>query len=338
MKRLYRILLWLAGIVTLLIIVGALLPGTAAVSRSVTIKAPAGHVFGVLNDLKTYNAWMPWNQLDPAMKIEFSPVTKGRGAYYTWKSDHPKVGNGKLSIIATEPGKLVNTSIEFGGFDRAATAGWELVENNGTTEVTRSMTTDLTHNPFNRWFGLFFDKMIGPDFEKGLAQLKSKIENGSLSVQEPSMTIDQQVRPAFLVLTIMDTAQASGDIGPKLQKAYGEMGKLMNAEKLMMQGMPLAWYYSDKAPYILEAAVAVDKLPANTAGRIHFRKMQAGNAVVAHYFGPYESVSIAYNRIADWIKSNNLKPNGAPYEVYIDDPTTKKSMYEVQTDIVQPVE
>lgn len=338
MKRLIKVLLWIAGIVTVLLLIGAFLPGTASVARSTTIKAPPSAVYGVINDLKTYAAWMPWNQKDSAMVTEFSSLTQGKGASYSWKSDHPQVGNGKMTIIASIPDSIVTTSIEFGGFDRASTAGWTLENIGGNTKITWNMTSDLSHNPVNRWFGFFFDKMIGPDFENGLSQLKAKIENGSLQVKQPTISLEQQARPAFQVLTIMDTAQTSGDIGPKLQKAYGEMTNLLKAEQLQMAGMPLSWYYSEKEPFILEAAIPVNKIPVNTSGRVHFRKVPAGNAVVAHFFGPYESSPIAYLRISEFIRDNNLKPKGAPYEVYVDDPVTKKSMFDVQTDIVQPVE
>ncbi|MBZ5856212.1 SRPBCC family protein [Flavihumibacter profundi] len=335
MKLLFKILIWIAGIIGIFLLIGAFLPGSANVSRSITIKAPATSVYGILNDLKTYNAWMPWNQKDSAMKVEWGPQTSGTGAWYSWQSS--KVGTGKITIVESVPDKLVTTSLAFGGFDQPSVAGWDLVESGGNTTVTWKMTAELSHNPVNRWFGLFFGKLIGPDFENGLSQLKEKIENGSLKVQEPKVSFEKMMRPAMQVLTIMDTAKITGEIGPKLQKAYGEMGQLMKNEKLSMSGAPFAWYYTANEPFILEAAVPVDKAPANTSGRVHFRKLPAGNAVVAHFFGPYDKVSIAYTRLGEWVKANNLKASNPPYEVYVDDPTTKKSMYEVQTDIVQPV-
>lgn len=337
MKKLLRVSLWIAGIVTILLLIGAFLPGTVTVSRSSTIKAPASVVYAVLNDLKTYNSWMPWNQLDTAMEQEFSPVTSGKGAYYTWKSTHKSVGNGKLSITESIPDKQVMTSLEFGGFDQASIAGWDLSEGNGQTNITWTMNSDLSHNPINRWFGLFFDRMIGPDFEKGLAALKSNIESGHLKTQQPTMTLERVSRPAMLVLTIMDTAQTMADIGPKLQKAYGELGDLVKSSGLHMQDAPMSWYYSEKEPFILEPAIAVDKMPAKTSGRIRMRKLPATDAIVVHYFGPYESSSLAYARISEYLKANNLGANGAPMDIYVDDPTTKKSMFEVRTDIVQPI-
>lgn len=338
MKRLTRVLIWVFGIAGGLMLIGAFLPYQVDVSRSISINAAPHKVYGILSDLKTYNSWMPWNQKDKAMKITWGPLTAGNGAWYSWDSRLKEVGQGKLTIVAAAPDSLVATSLEFGGFDRPALANWTIHPEGNSSRVTWTMHTELGRNPLARWFGLFFDKMIGPDFENGLAQLKEKMENGSLAPKEAAVNIEEQVQPAILVLTIMDTAQVEAEIGPKLQKAYGEMGRLLKSAQLNMQRAPMAWYYSTTEPYVLEAAVAVDKTPKNTPGRIRFRQVAAGRALVAHYFGPYEESKIAYKQIQDWILSHKAIAKGAPYEVYVDDPSTKKSMYEVQTDIVQPLE
>lgn len=338
MKKLVRVFIWIAVTVGILILIGAFLPGTVSVSRSVTINAPASSVYAVLNDLKTYNAWMPWNQKDPAMKMEYSPNTRGQGAWYKWESQNDEVGKGKLSISASIKDKFVNTSLEFEGFDQPSAGGWELSESNGKTTVIWKMDAVMGHNPLNRWLGLFFDRMIGPDFENGLSQLKTKIENGSLKVEQPAMTLEETSIPAFQVITIMDTAQVMGDVGLKLQKAYGAIGDFLMKENLEMAGMPLAWYYTDKEPYVLEAAIPVKSAPASTTERIRFRKVDAVRALVIHYYGPYEQISTAYDRVREWLQANGRKANAAPYEIYVDDPSTKRSMFEVRTDVVQPIE
>lgn len=338
MKRLTRVLIWIIGIIGVFMLIGAFLPNKVEVSRSITINTSPHAVYGILSDLKTYHSWMPWNQKDPAMKTTWGPKTAGNGAWYSWDSQVKEVGQGKLTIVAAEPDSLVTTSLEFGGFDRPALASWTIHPVGNNSLVNWTINTELGHNPLARWFGLFLDKMIGPDFENGLGQLKTKMENGTLSPMVPKVTLEEQDQPAMQVLTIMDTAKVEAEIGPKLQKAYGEMGQLLQSAQLSMQRAPMAWYYSSAEPYVLEAAVAVDKTPKNTPGRIRFRQVAGGKALVAHYFGPYEESKIAYKQIQDWILAHKATAKGAPYEIYMDDPTTKKSMYEVRTDIVQPLE
>ncbi|KIC91823.1 SRPBCC family protein [Flavihumibacter sp. ZG627] len=338
MKSITRILLWIAAVVALLVLIGAILPGTVMVQRSIDINAPASTVYGVVNDLKTYNDWMPWNQKDPDMKLEYGPLTEGKGAWYTWQSENDQVGNGKLSIIESIPDKKVTTSLEFEGFDEPSIGGWDIKQVGEKTSITWSMNAVLGHNPINRWFGLFFDRMIGPDFDNGLSQLKQKIESGKFKSKQVSMTIEPIRTDAMQVLTIMDTARTMGDIGPLLQKAYGEIDSLMKDHALEYAGMPMAWYYSESEPFLIEAAIPVKSAPAVTSGRVKFRKLPPGNAVVVHYYGPYEQSSQAYDRIKEWLKANNKRAVGSPYDIYVDDPSKKKSMYEVRTDIVQPIE
>lgn len=338
MKRAVKVLLGIGAVIGILLLIGAFLPGTVHIARSIRINAPASTVYNVLSDLKTYNSWMPWNQKDTAMKVVYSPVTRGKGAWYQWESENPEVGNGKLGISDAISNKSVQTSLEFEGFDQPSAGGWELAEENGQTNITWKMAAEMGHNPLNRWMGLFFDRMIGPDFENGLAQLKQKIESGTLKGEIPRMTIEEITVPSFQVLTLMDTAIVMGEIGPRLQKAYGEISELLLKQNLEMAGMPMAWYYSETEPFVLEAAIPVKKAPASTSGRVKFRKSAGGKAVVVHYYGPYEETSAAYALIREWLAANKKKAVGAPYDIYVDDPSAKKSMYEVRTDIVQPVE
>ncbi|MBL7768188.1 MAG: SRPBCC family protein [Flavipsychrobacter sp.] len=338
MKKGIRILIWVAAIVGLFLLIGAFLPGSVTVARSTSIKAPAPTVYGVLTDLTTYDAWMPWNQIDSNMQKTFGPLTKGKGAWYSWTSEHWKVGEGKLEISEVIPNQSVTTDLVFGGSDEINKANWKLVPGANATGVTWTIHAHFGHNPISRWFGLFAESMIGPDFEKGLAQLKQKIETGELRLPEPKMTVETIKTTPMQVLTILDTAAVMSDIGPVLQKAYGEIGELINKDQLTFTSAPLAWYYSNSAPFVLEAAIPVNKAPANTGGRIKWKTVPAENAIVVHFYGPYEETHLAYTKIQDWLTANNKKAKGAPYDVYVDDPTTKKSMYEVRTDIIQPFE
>jgi effector-binding domain-containing protein/uncharacterized protein YndB with AHSA1/START domain len=338
MKRGIRILIWIAAIIGLLLLIGAFLPGSVTVSRSTSIKAPASTVYGVLTDLTTYDAWMPWNQIDSNMKKTFGPLSKGKGAWYSWSSENWKVGEGKLEISAVVPNQSVTTDLVFGGSDEINKAEWTLEPDGNDTKITWTMHAHFGHNPISRWFGLFGESMIAPDFEKGLAQLKQKIETGELRLPEPKMMVETIKTAHFQVLTILDTAAIQSDIGPVLQKAYGEIGELINKDQLTFTSAPLAWFYSNSGPYVLEAAIPVNKAPGNTTGRIKYKTVPAENAVVVHFYGPYEETNLAYAKIQDWLKANNKKAKGTPYDVYVDDPTTKKSMYEVRTDIIQPFE
>jgi hypothetical protein len=171
-----KILIVLAVVVAALVIIVALQPSEFRVARSATISAPAPVVFAQVNDFHKWNAWSPWAKLDPAMKQTYEGAPAGTGAVSTW-AGNKKVGAGRMTIIESRPNELVSIKLEFTKPFRATnTAEFAFKSERNQTAVTWSMTGEK--NFMAKAFGLFMnmDKMIGDDFEKGLASLKSVAE------------------------------------------------------------------------------------------------------------------------------------------------------------------
>jgi uncharacterized protein YndB with AHSA1/START domain len=176
MKIFKRILLWILILIVSLSLIAFFLPKKVYVERTTVINASPGSVYSLLVNLKTYDSWMTWNQIDPHMKKQYGDTTEGRGAWYKWQSDNANVGNGKLTIIEAIPSQKVITLLEFEGSD-AAVGGWELKDKASATEVKWHMDADMGNNPVARWMGiLVIDKMIGDEFNKGLVNLKKLAE------------------------------------------------------------------------------------------------------------------------------------------------------------------
>ncbi len=168
MKLLLKILGGLAALVLVLALVGFLLPRQYRVERTRVIKASPDAVLAQVADLKAWKNWGAWQERDPGMKMSFSTPSTGVGAWSSWISE--KEGSGKMVITAQTKDKVVYT-LEFEGFDMKSTGMVELKPDAGGTKVVWSDAGDLGANPMHRWFGLFLDKMIGPDFERGLANM-----------------------------------------------------------------------------------------------------------------------------------------------------------------------
>ena len=126
-----------------------------------------------LGPFQRFNEWSPWFALDPGAKYSYSGPATGVGAKMIWVGNS-SIGSGSEEIIeSTADGRIVN-ALDFGGSQ--ATAGYRLVTEGGGTRVTWSM--DSAH-PVNRWFGaLLLDRVVGKDYEKGLAKLKAVLESG----------------------------------------------------------------------------------------------------------------------------------------------------------------
>ena len=139
------------------------------------------------------------------------------------------------------------------------------------------------------------------------------------------------------ILFIADTASTTASISDVLGKGYGELTQFVSANKLQAKKF-LAWYYAMRPPWPVDVAVETDKKPEATTGRIHSRTQPGGEVIIAHMWGPYDQVSEAYIEIQNWLKENNRKAKGNPFEVYINNPDMVKDPSEIQTDIYQPLQ
>jgi hypothetical protein len=171
-----RILIGIAAVIVLFVIIVALQPAQYRVTRSATIPAAPAVVFEHVNDLHKWDAWSPWAKLDPAMKTTFDGPQSGAGASYAWIGNK-EVGEGKMSITDSKANELVRLKLEFiKPFASTAMTEFTFKPEGEHTSVTWSMAGDK--NFISKAFCLFMnmDKMVGRDFEKGLAGLKSVVQ------------------------------------------------------------------------------------------------------------------------------------------------------------------
>lgn len=174
MKIFLKIFAGLAVLILLLVLVSFFFPRQYRIERSLTMKAPAEAVVGQIAELRAWKNWSAWHERDPNMKLSFSEKTTGVGAWSAWESK--KEGSGKMTITAQTPSRVdynlefIDVGMKSLGTMEAVPAGAEGVR------LVWSTSGDLGMNPVNRWFGLFLDKLIGTDFERGLANLKKLVE------------------------------------------------------------------------------------------------------------------------------------------------------------------
>jgi len=169
------------AVVVLAVIAGVLIyastrPDSFRVERSVGVKAPPEKIFPLINDLKAWAAWSPYEKKDPAMKRSFGAVTAGKGATYAWEGDR-NVGQGRMEIVESAPTGKVLIKLDFiKPFEAHNTAEFILAPKGDTTSVTWAIYGPSAY--VTKVMGLFLnmDTMIGKDFEAGLADLKTAAE------------------------------------------------------------------------------------------------------------------------------------------------------------------
>jgi hypothetical protein len=171
-----EILVAVAVVVALFVVFVALQPADFRVSRSATVAVPPAEVFLQVNDLHNMNAWSPWLEPDPNIKLTYDGPEAGTGAAYSW-TGNSQVGEGRLTIVDSRPHDLIRIKLDFvRPFKSTADTEFTFQDEGGKTLVTWTMTGRKIF--VTKLFGLFMsmDKMVGGNFEKGLATLKARVE------------------------------------------------------------------------------------------------------------------------------------------------------------------
>jgi Polyketide cyclase / dehydrase and lipid transport len=151
-------------------------PDTFHVQRSTSIQAPAEKIFPLIDDFRQQASWSPWEKMDPAMKKSLSGAPSGKGAAYEWDGNS-QVGKGRIEITDSTPTSKVAMKLDmFTPFEAHNNVEFTLDATGGSTRVTWAM---YGPQPFiAKVMSVFMDcdKMVGQNFEAGLANLKAIAE------------------------------------------------------------------------------------------------------------------------------------------------------------------
>jgi len=170
----------LAVAIAVVLILAMTKPDTFSVRRAATINAPPEKIFSLINDFHRWGTWSPWENKDPGMQRSYSGAASGRGAVYAWEGNK-NVGTGRMEIIdASQPSKIVIKLDFFKPFEAHNTAEFTMLPQGDATNAATNVTW-LMHGPapfMSKVMQVFMniDRMVGKDFETGLANLKKATE------------------------------------------------------------------------------------------------------------------------------------------------------------------
>lgn len=151
---------------------------TYEVTRNAVIPAPAADIFPLVNSFHEWTKWSPWESVDPAMQRSYSGSESGVGAKYAWSGDR-KAGSGTMEIVESAQPQSIKIRIEFTKpFKAVNPTTFTFAPAGSGTQVTWTMTGE--NKGIGKLFSLFMnmDKMVGTDFEKGLASLAGAVAHG----------------------------------------------------------------------------------------------------------------------------------------------------------------
>ena len=170
------VLLVILGLVALVLLAAAFRPVRFRYERHALIDAPPAVVFAHVNELRKWQAWSPWEKMDPAMKRTLAGPAAGVGSIYEWDGNR-QIGAGRMTIVESRPDEAVGLKLEFfRPFACTNRGDLTFAAEGRSTYVTWSMTGENTF--MGRLVGLFInmDKMCGGQFEEGLANLRKLAE------------------------------------------------------------------------------------------------------------------------------------------------------------------
>ncbi len=173
---LIKIVIGVVVVIGVFAVIVAMRPSDFRVERSAVVAAPAPVVFAQVNDLHNWDAWSPFAKLDPAAKQTFEGPRAGTGAALAWAGNR-QAGEGRMTITESRPHELIRFRLDFvKPFAVTNTAEFTFTPQGDQTAVTWSMSG--RQNFMAKAFCMFMsmDKMVGGEFEKGLAQMKSVAE------------------------------------------------------------------------------------------------------------------------------------------------------------------
>mgnify|MGYP006323287413 FL=1 len=166
----------LALLIAAILIYAATKPDSFRIARSTTIKAPSEKVFALINDYKQWEAWSPWEKIDPALKRTYSGAASGVGAIYEW-SGNKDIGQGRMEIVESTPSTKVSLKLDFiTPFEAHNMVDFTLAQQGDTTTITQAMYGPSPY--LSKLMTIFFsmEKMVGGKYEEGLANIRAIAE------------------------------------------------------------------------------------------------------------------------------------------------------------------
>ena len=174
MKYVQWTLAVIGAIALIALVAGLAIPSTFSVQRSIEINAAPGKIYDLVVEPRKWKEWSVWTRRDPDMRITYSGPPFGMGARWSWVSKSE--GNGNMEFTRVEPDRVVEYALSFPDFGMKSGGAIRLEPAGNATRVTWTNSGDVGANPFKHFLAMMMDRIVGPDFEAGLANLKSIVE------------------------------------------------------------------------------------------------------------------------------------------------------------------
>ncbi len=316
-KGVFITILVLAVIYLILCLIG---PKENFMERSITIAAPQDFVMQKLGDYKYFNDnWSPWAERDTTAKTSYEGEAGKPGHKYTWDGND-EVGAGSMVIDSVTPNSSYQSLFFVRPYESNAKVWLTTAPESDSTKVTWGFRSE---NPFLAKGMMVFmsmEKMLAPDFEKGLEKMKAAMERDFASAPKTDYTINEiewQEKSYIGKRAVVKFQDIGTYFSTNLPAAFAEAEK----NKLQIVGAPsgLFWSYDEKKMESdMAAAIPVANPPKQLKGW-EIINVPAGKALVVDYYGAYDKSMPAYYAVDKFMKEKSME-NSMVIEEYVTDP------------------
>ena len=317
----------------------AVQPSNFEVSRTRIINAPSGVVYNNVADLKLWENWSPWKEKDQTMKIMYNDQTKGVGASYSWTG---KDGNGNMKIVNTNPPKSIEHQLQFEDYDPSKINWTFTPTNDGKTEVKWQMNSENIPFMFKA-FGLMsggFDKMIGPDFERGLEKLDSVT---TTQIRQYNIEVNGVTEHSGGYYLYNTTSCKISDFQKKMAEMLPKVGQFVAENNITVSGSAFVIYHKwdeENNTVMFSCAMPTPNKVVTTTSDILTGQLEPFKAVKTTLKGDYSNLKEAWDKGMKYIEQYNLvfDEDGVAIESYVTDPSNEPNPAKWITEIYMPVE
>lgn len=332
----------IVGLLFLLVVISFFLPSKFYFERSVVVNAKPKVPYGLVSNFKEWDKWSPWNQLDSNMKKDYSATTAELGSWFSWSSEIPEAGSGKMTINELIADKRIQIDFEFEDMGHSEIVfAFDEVERG--TKITWSIGGSGEGMPWyfvipSKYFHLFMESLMEKDFNQGLSKIKEVSEAAPPLDQVAGFDVEERtIEPMILagVRSVIGHADLNGNT---FGKWYAQISQTLSAQQIKPAGPPVTIYHNYGPKEVdVEAAIPVVS-QGSSEGKVVYRQTTAYKALVLKYYGGFNDLEPVYMAAYDYIKAKGQSSSGAPMEIYLTDPGTEKDTSKWLTEIVFPLD
>lgn len=279
-------------IIVAVIVLGLIEPKDVTIQRSTTIKADKGYVYDQVSKFHNWPHWSPWFAADSTIQITYQGEDGQPGSSYHWVGDEKKTGEGNMENTGVKDGEM-DYKVSFIKPFKSEATGMLKTEDagNGETKVTWTMHSHMNF-PMNAMLAFMsMDKMVGKDFEHGLANLKAYSEANSGGY----VAIKDTQYPGHTYAGVRKT-MGMNDMMKFFANTYGTLGKTLNSQ---IAGPAAGLFYKwDTVAHQADIAAVFPVMDTTKPVKgISFITVPSSKAYMVEVTGPYSSSGKAHNAL-----------------------------------------